>query len=121
MSSSATDAALARGKAAAGRSRWEPVGVEFRGRLTAVVRNTDRDEVEEVYHQSGQWIFRGVGRDRTGDVSVSVVRDAGLKRIAKAMLLREDDDLYREAFERMRERTREATGNGNGRKARRKR
>jgi hypothetical protein len=82
----AVEAALERGrKTAPKKPRYEPVDVEWRGRLVARIRDTRSGEVEGVYYHAGSWLYYGLGR--RGDKVVShAVRDAALKRMAKAMI-----------------------------------
>jgi hypothetical protein len=114
----ATEAALERGRDAAGRSGWEPVSVEFNGRLIAIARKGRTEE--RVVRISGNWLHDEVGQRKDGTYVQARVRDASLRRVAEAML-DGGDELYREAFQRMRDRVQEKVANGNGRKARRKR
>lgn len=84
---SAIEAALKRGREAAPKNtKWEPADVVYRGRLVAVVRNTDTDQLERVYKFRGALLFEELGRLADGTVTAHTVRDRALKKIALAML-----------------------------------
>lgn len=100
---SAIEAALDRGRQAAPRnSKWEPADVTYRGRLVAVVKNRDSDQLERVYRFRGALLFEELGRLADGTVTVHAVRDRALKKIALAMLggEKERDALVGEGWEK---------------------
>jgi hypothetical protein len=117
-------AALERGRRAARSSKkWEPVGVDWHGRLIARVRNTQTGAVDGVIRQAGQWTFYALGRTSDGKVVAHVVRDSTLKRIAKAMIGENGEypDLIRERHQASRERTLEVAGRAGTSRGRRRR
>lgn len=97
----AVEEAVARGEAAQGRSKWEPTGIGWRGRLVALVSDPRGGEVRGVMRAQGKWQFYGLVRGSDGEASVQEVRDRGLRKVAKAMLEPGDDEerdaLIREA------------------------
>lgn len=98
---SAIEAALERGRSAAPKgTKWEPADVTYRGRLVAVVRNRDTEQLERVYRFKGALLFEELGRLADGTVTVHAVRDRALKKIATAMLGgdAERDDLVAEGW-----------------------
>lgn len=99
---SAIDAALERGTVAGKKkARWKPVDVEFRGWLVARVEDTNNGNIEGIYFHCGQWLFYGVGRLADGKYVVHNVRDAELRRVAKAMIGQDEfrGELINEAWE----------------------
>lgn len=104
---SAIEAALQRGREAAPKkgTKWEPVDVTYRGRLVAVLRNTETDNLERVYKFKGALLFEELGRLSDGTVTVHTVRDRTLRKMALAMLGTEDDklELVGEGWERTKE------------------
>lgn len=84
---SAVERAVARGESAQKKwSHWKPVGVDNPGWLTARIEDTRNGSVEGVFYAQGQWQWSGVHRTSNGEVRVYTVRDAEVKRIAKAMI-----------------------------------
>ena len=122
---SAIEEALRRGEEARrGKGRWTPVGVEFRGRLTARFEGgRSGNERIGVQYVGGQYIQTNAGFDVHGNAHVTVIREAELKTRTKAMITAPTDDaqdeLVRECWSKVKEEL--ATKTGNGSKARRKR
>lgn len=121
---SAIDAAVERGKAAQGRKpKWEPVGVEYPGWLTALVERVDSGEVEGVFYAQGNWQFRRLGKDKDGKVKSYTVREKELKKIVKAMIGQgaTDDEWRAELLEECAKiRGEKASGAGTKRRRRRR-
>lgn len=83
----AVEAAVQRGlEARSKKSRWEPVGVDYPGWLTARVKDLRSGEVEGVFFAQGKWQLTRLGRDKEGRVRSFDVRDRELRKIVKAML-----------------------------------
>lgn len=101
---SAIEAALDRGRAVAPKkgTKWEPADVTYRGRLVAVLKNTETDQLERVYKFKGAMLHEDLGRLADGTVSVHTVRDRTLRKMADAMLGKDkhQDDLVREGWGR---------------------
>lgn len=83
----ALEEALEAGRAAQGKNpKWEPVGVDYPGWLTARVRRVGEDEVEGIFYAQGAYQFRKLGKDSEGKVKSYDVRERELKRVVKAMI-----------------------------------
>jgi len=125
----AVEKAVARGKAARKRGgRWEPVGVEYPGRLTAVLKGgRSGKETVKVQFVGGKWFeTTQIGFDADGKAHVTFVREAEIKTRARAMIepktQDELDELIRETYAIHMNRPRAAAnGNGDRKKLRRKR
>lgn len=81
------DAALERGRTAVKTERFEPVGVEHRGRLVALIKDRGNDNVERLHVEpGGQVIYYMPGKNKDDKLVTHVCRDKSLKKIVKAML-----------------------------------